>query len=174
MYHPSFVFLRICSQVLLKIIQHSKQNMPEVVTGQLLGLEYDEGILEVTNCFPMPNNDDDDQDDYQLAMMKYLRTVNVDNNTVGWYQSAFLGSGNFLHKSIIDAQYHFQKEVPSSVVVVHDPFRTTAGSLAIKAYRLTNNFMTMYSKGNFSSTAFTKVRAIVWWPFGEATRLYCM
>jgi translation initiation factor 3 subunit H len=142
---------------LLKIIQHSKQNIPDVVTGQLLGLEYDQGILEVTNCYPLPNNDDDnDDEDYQLNMMKYLRSVNVDNNTVGWYQSALLGGGSFLHKSIIDIQYHFQKEVPSSVVVVHDPFRTTAGSLAIKAYRLTDKFMDMYSKGNFSGTAFNK------------------
>ena len=29
---------------------------------------------------------------YQLDMMRNLREVNVDNNTVGWYQSTYLGS----------------------------------------------------------------------------------
>ena len=32
-----------------------------------------------------------------------LRTVNVDNNTVGWYQSAYMGS--FFDSSLIDAQH---------------------------------------------------------------------
>lgn len=103
--------------------------------------------------------------------MKSLRRVNVDNNTVGWYQSAFLGS--FINSSIVEAQYTYQKEIPSSVVVVYDPFRTTRGSLALKvpfdflllsfcifptsppshthqAYRLTDAFMEMFSKRDFS------------------------
>jgi len=140
--------------VLLKIIKHCKENVPEVVTGQLLGLDID-GRLDVTNSFPFPSTDDNDEnDEYQLEMMKNLRTVNVDNNTVGWYQSAFLGS--FLHSSIVEAQYTYQKEIPSSVVVVYDPFRTTNGRLALKAYRLTESFLEVFSKKDFTTRSFAK------------------
>jgi translation initiation factor 3 subunit H len=146
--------LQLDGLVLLKIIKHCKENVPEVVTGQLLGLNV-EDRLEVTNCFPFPSTDDNDEnDDYQLEMMKCLRTVNVDNNTVGWYQSAFLGS--FINSSIVEAQYTYQKEIPSSVVVVYDPFRTAKGSLALHAYRLTDSFMAMFAKRDFSQPSFAK------------------
>src|SRR5690554_5626198 len=79
---------------MLKIMKHCKENLPELVTGQLLGLDFD-STLEVTNCFPFPSKigeDDDDGDggnlggaEYQIEMMRCLREVNVDNNTVGWY-----------------------------------------------------------------------------------------
>jgi translation initiation factor 3 subunit H len=139
--------------VLLKIIKHCTENFPEVVTGQLLGLDVGDK-LEVTNCFPIPSevNNENDIDDYQIEMMKCFRSVNVDNNTVGWYQSALLGS--FLNYSIIEEQYKYQIEIPSSVVVVYDPFRTTNGHLALKAYRLSDDFMKLYAKGELSHTNF--------------------
>lgn len=78
--------------VLLKLINHSKEAMPDVVSGQLLGLDVG-GKLEVTNSFPFPAGLSEEQSDqYQIDMMRHLRTVNVDNNTVGWYQSAYLGT----------------------------------------------------------------------------------
>lgn len=78
--------------VLLKIITHCKESMPDVVTGQLLGLDID-GRLEITSSFPLPTNTtESDIDNYQIEMMRMMRTVNVDNNTVGWYQSAYLGT----------------------------------------------------------------------------------
>ena len=43
----------------LKIIQHCTENVPEVVTGQLLGLDVVER-LEVTNCFPFPSDEQSD------------------------------------------------------------------------------------------------------------------
>ena len=75
-------------QVVLKIIKHCKENLPNLVTGQLLGLDIG-STLEVTNCFPYPNRgveEEDGEDDgmYQLEMMRCLRDVNVDNNHVGW------------------------------------------------------------------------------------------
>ncbi|KAL5723778.1 zeta-carotene isomerase [Ranunculus cassubicifolius] len=61
---------------------------PALVTGQLLGLDVG-SVLQVTNCFPFPTRDDDEEleadgANYQLEMMRCLREVNVDNNTVGW------------------------------------------------------------------------------------------
>lgn len=85
----------------MKIIKHAKDNLPYLVTGQLLGLDFGPK-LEVSDCFPFPNNSstgetaeetaEADSVEYQWEMMKCLREVNIDNNTVGWYQSAYLGS----------------------------------------------------------------------------------
>jgi len=130
--------------VLLKIIKHCQENVPKIVTGSLLGLDLDEK-LEVTNCFPFPSEDNAENDAYQIEMMKSLRAVNVDNNIVGWYQSALLGS--YLSQSVIDIQYEFQKDIPKSVVVVYDSYRTISlCRLSLKAYRLTPQFMATYSK----------------------------
>lgn len=140
--------------VLLKMIKHCTEKVPEVVTGQLLGLDVGEK-LEVTNCFAGSSDDKDDEvEEHQLEMMKNFRAVNIDNNTVGWYQSALLGS--WLHASIIENQYSYQKEIPNSVVVVYDPFRTNRGRLALKAYRLTNEFMQLHESGDLSHMGFSK------------------
>jgi len=140
-----FNVVQIDGLVLLKIINHCRDHMPEVVTGQLLGLDI-EGRLEVTNCFPIPlsSHPEDDTDAYQIEMMKQLRAVNVDNNTVGWYQSAYLGT--FLSQSMVEAQYQYQKQIAASVLLVYDPAQTTKGRLALKAFRLTDSFMTYYEK----------------------------
>mmetsp|Transcript_30198 Transcript_30198/g.42111 ORF Transcript_30198/g.42111 Transcript_30198/m.42111 type:complete len:320 (+) Transcript_30198:24-983(+) len=134
--------------VLLKIIKHSTENFPEAVTGQLLGLDVGDK-LEVTNCFPVPTMDDET---YQIDMMKCFRSVNIDSNTVGWYRSALLGS--FLDHSVVEELYKYQLEIPSAVVVVYDPFRTTNGHLALKAYRLNSDFMKQFGKNELSHTDF--------------------
>lgn len=137
------VVVQLDGLVLLKIIQHSKEALPEVVSGQLLGLDIG-SKLEVTNCFPFPLGlNEVDSDNYQLEMMKHLRTVNVDNNTVGWYQSAYLGM--FFDQGLLEAQFTYQKHIPNSVVVVYDPFQTSKGRLVLKAYRLSDDFMRVFS-----------------------------
>ncbi|KAL6652935.1 hypothetical protein ACP70R_011860 [Stipagrostis hirtigluma subsp. patula] len=77
----------------LKIIKHCEEFAPSLVTGQLLGLDVG-SVLEVTNCFPFPMREDDEEADtdganYQLEMMRCLREVNVDNNTIGWVSVLF-------------------------------------------------------------------------------------
>jgi len=108
------------AQVVLKIIKHCQEALPSFVTGQLLGLDIGR-TLEVTNCFPFPNKNEDaaapaagteaedgDEDgaEYQMHMMQCLREVNVDNNTVGWYQSTYFSS--FIDDSCIDTQFNYQ------------------------------------------------------------------
>lgn len=103
---------------MLKIIKHCQDHLPDIVTGQLLGLDVahpgsSEVTLEVTNCFPFPSRatnaagePEDESDDagaeYQLEMMTRLREVGVDSNTVGWYTSTYLGS--FVNDSLVDTQ----------------------------------------------------------------------
>ena len=106
--------------MVLKIIKHCQEALPSFVTGQLLGLDIGR-TLEVTNCFPFPNKNeeaaappagtaeedgDEDGAEYQMHMMQCLREVNVDNNTVGWYQSTYFSS--FIDDSCIDTQFNYQ------------------------------------------------------------------
>mmetsp|Transcript_81270 Transcript_81270/g.122122 ORF Transcript_81270/g.122122 Transcript_81270/m.122122 type:complete len:345 (-) Transcript_81270:69-1103(-) len=148
--------IRVDGLVLLKIIKHCKQNIPEIVTGQLLGLAKN-GILEVTNCFPRLDDDDEPRSstNYQIEMMKALREVNVDTNTVGWYRSAYLGS--VFNESMIESQLAYQSKIEKSVVLVYDPLQSaTLGVLALKAYRLSEPFMAEFSGKTFDSKSLDK------------------
>ncbi|KAI4310699.1 hypothetical protein MLD38_035655 [Melastoma candidum] len=93
---PPLHVVQIEGLAILQIIKRCKDLSPSLVTGQLLGLDVG-SVLEVTNCFPFPTREEDNEvkaegTNYQLKMMRYLREVNVDNNTVGWYQSTLFGS----------------------------------------------------------------------------------
>lgn len=55
---PPVTEVSIDAMVLLKMINHCTEKVPIQVTGQLLGLD-NEGVLEVTNCFPFPSSSSD-------------------------------------------------------------------------------------------------------------------
>ncbi|KAI9001685.1 hypothetical protein BC832DRAFT_593977 [Gaertneriomyces semiglobifer] len=140
--------------VVLKIIKHCREYAPVTATGQLLGIDV-AGTLEVTNCFPFTAkaHEDDGQDEmdgaeYQLQMLRCLRKLNYDANTVGWYQSTYLGS--FWNQSLIETQYNYQKTFAQSVVIVYDPTRTTQGTLCLRALRLSDSFMELYQTRKFT------------------------
>jgi translation initiation factor 3 subunit H len=112
--------------------------------------------LQVTNCFPFPNRDDDENSEdtgaeYQLEMMRCMREVNVDNNTVGWYQSAYLGS--YVNESMVETQFNYQQNLKKSVVMVFDPVLSTESHLSLKAFRLTDAFMTLFAGRKFTADA---------------------
>eukprot|EP00898_Chlorokybus_atmophyticus_P002071 jgi/Chlat1/2865/Chrsp195S03021 len=147
--------VQIDGLVLLKIVKHCKQQMPSLVTGQLLGLDIG-STLEVTNCFPFPSRSVEEEDEaeaeganYQLEMMRCLREVNVDNNTVGWYQSTYMGS--FQTVELIETFLNYQENIKRCVCIIYDPLRSQQGVLALKALRLTDNFMEVYRSGNFTT-----------------------
>ncbi|EFJ46498.1 eukaryotic translation initiation factor 3h [Volvox carteri f. nagariensis] len=132
-------------QVLLKIIQHCSEALPQLVTGQLLGLDVGQQ-LEVTDCFAFPAAvaDDDAEAEsaganYQLEMMRCLREVNVDNNTVGWYQSANMGT--FQTLELIETFINYHENIKKCVCIIYDPQRSSRGNLALKAVRLKESFI---------------------------------
>merc|ERR1711865_738748 len=146
--------------VVLKIVKHCKEHLPQLVTGQLLGLDYG-GTLEVTNCFPFPSSTEgadeelaEDGAEYQYDMMRCLREVNVDNNTVGWYQSTYLGS--HITESMVTTQYSYQESIPKCVCLVFDPLQQSQGKLGIRALRLSHDFMELYKGGEFTLETITK------------------
>ncbi|GAV58957.1 JAB domain-containing protein [Cephalotus follicularis] len=138
--------------VILKIIKHCKEFSPALVTGQLLGLDVG-SVLEVTNCFPFPVREEDEEIEadganYQLDMMKCLREVNVDNNTVGWYQSTMFGS--FQQVELIETFMNYQENIRRCVCIIYDPSRSNQGGLAFKALKLSDSFMDLYRNNNFT------------------------
>jgi len=154
-------YVQLDGLVALKIIKHCKEaessGGSSLVQGVLLGLvESGTGSqgnrLEVTNCFPFPrHNEDDEQFDelaYQVEMMKKLRHVNVDHLHVGWYQSTYFGM--YFNRALLDSQYNYQNSIRESVVIIYDPLRTGKGHLALKALRLSPMTMDLYAGQDFT------------------------
>lgn len=116
---------------------------PSAMTGQLLGMDQD-GILEVTDCFPYVTRaaDEEDEDSYQIEMMKALRDVNVDHASVGWYQSTNFDAP--LQGAFIEAQGLYQQEIANSVFLVYDHGRSTQGPPSLRAFRLQDSFLAAF------------------------------
>mmetsp|Transcript_3233 Transcript_3233/g.4727 ORF Transcript_3233/g.4727 Transcript_3233/m.4727 type:complete len:338 (-) Transcript_3233:220-1233(-) len=149
--------VQIDGLAVLKMVKHCSEALPQMVAGSLLGLDQ-RGVLEVTHAFPCPSPkstiddagntvevDDVDGQEYQMEMMKMLREVNVDNNCVGWYQSMYLGS--FCTSTLIENQFSYQENLSdNSVVILYDPIQTAHGNLTIKAFRLSQRFLSAHKK----------------------------
>ena len=149
---------------MLKIVKHCQESLPTLVTGSLLGLVVENGVLEITHAFPFPqpaststenltpnvpsDTTELDGTEFQLEMMKMLREVNMDNNCVGWYQSIVLGSYPL---GLLENQSEYQTELsPHAVVLLYDPIQTTRGNLTLKCVRLTPEALTWLSKSENS------------------------
>lgn len=74
-----------------------------------------------------------------MQMMRCLREVNVDDNSVGWYQSTNMG--NFMNQSLIEHQYEFQQALSKSVLIIHGKssgsrgFTRSKGALGSEIWR---------------------------------------
>lgn len=53
---------------------------------------------------------------YQVEMIKCLKDANIDHQSVGWYQAAYLGS--FVTESLIETQFKYQQNRKKAVVLV--------------------------------------------------------
>lgn len=160
--------VQIDGLAVLKIAKHCKDALPSMVAGSLLGLDQ-KGVLEVTHSFPLPlaktSEDGEggaseaaaDGHEYQMEMMQNLRDVNIDNNSVGWYQSVFLGTYNITN--VIENQLQYQENLSdNTVVILYDPIQTANGTLTIKAFRLSEAFVKIQRE---RSNEFISPRAIL-------------
>eukprot|EP00933_Yihiella_yeosuensis_P061629 TRINITY_DN64465_c0_g1_i1.p1 TRINITY_DN64465_c0_g1~~TRINITY_DN64465_c0_g1_i1.p1 ORF type:complete len:349 (+),score=90.32 TRINITY_DN64465_c0_g1_i1:46-1092(+) len=147
------------SLVFLQIMKHCRQLLgSSSVTGQLLGMDVGDN-LQITHSFgyvqkggydsQQDQTQADDGEQYQMDTLRRLREVNVDSNTVGWYQTCFLGQ--FISTTVIETQHLYQTEIPRSVLIVYDSLQAAIGKPSFRALQLTEEFMTMY--GEVSSTA---------------------
>jgi len=141
----TFNHVRLSLHALLKIIQYAREAPQGAqLSGQLLGLERD-GFLEITDMFPFPAciQDGNEEEDYQLEMMKALREVNVDHNTVGWFQTV-KANGSAINSALVDAQVAYQATIPGSVVLLYDHFLSCSGPPALRALSIKPSFMKEY------------------------------
>ena len=146
----------------MKIVKHCNDNLPSMVAGSLLGID-NAGVLEVTCVYPFPAAqskieteagevavDDLDGSEYQNEMLKMLQKINVDSNCVGWYTSMYFGS--MCTTDVVNDQFNYQSSDElsnNSVVIMYDPLQSKKGSIVIKAFRLSDQFVEMKrSKGN--------------------------
>ncbi|KAH7883676.1 translation initiation factor 3 subunit 3 [Phlebopus sp. FC_14] len=144
--------------VVSKIIQHGRDAPLASAHGLLLGLDLD-GILEVSNSFPLPTHvhDDDEKSSksvarYQASMLRSLKEVQGDDNVVGFYQATTLGA--FYSQSLIDTQaIHQERLRHGGVILVHDTSQTTRGNASFRAFKLTPSFMDAYKRANFSTSS---------------------
>lgn len=171
------VTLTLLFQVVMKIIKHSSQLFPTIATGSLVGMDVG-GTLEITNTFPFPIVEMPPESHfdtatassntttaatlaqaaprakantaYQAEMIRMLREVNIDAQNVGWYTSTNMG--NFVNLNVVENQYFYQKELNErTVALVHDVSRSSQGSLSLRAFRLSPQFMTAFKESKFTS-----------------------
>jgi translation initiation factor 3 subunit H len=153
----------------MKVIKHSSQSFPTVATGSLVGMDVG-NTLEVTNTFPFPvievppeSHVDNATPNaaaaaprakanavYQAEMIRMLREVNIDAQNIGWYTSANMG--NFINLNVIENQFFYQKELNErTVALVHDISRSSQGTLSLRAFRLSPQFMNAFKENKFTS-----------------------
>jgi len=158
----------------MKTIKHCATRHPATATGFLVGMDNN-GLLEITNCFPFPVVDLPPEAQYeqqhqhfnsaaaaprakantayQAEMIRMQKEVGVDANNVGWYTSANLG--NFINSNFIENQYFYQKEVNErTVALVHDVSRSSQGALSMRAFRLSPQFIASYKESKFTTEAY--------------------
>jgi translation initiation factor 3 subunit H len=144
--------------VVTKIIKHAREAPSTTAHGLLLGLDLD-GILEVSNSFPLPHHvgDEDEKSSkstarHQASMLRSLKEVQADDSVIGFYQATSLGA--FFNQTLVDTQaIHQGKLRHGGIVVVHDLSQTARGNASFRAYRLTPAFLEVYKKANFTTTS---------------------
>lgn len=134
----------------MKIIQHAQDMGLTPVSGQLLGMAQDGGILEVTDIFPfaLGITDEEEQEAYLLDMLRCLRDVNVDHTAVGWYQTVDLDAP--IQPAFIENQAAYQSDIPNSCFLIYDHGRSAQGPPSVKAFRLTDLFMRAWREAHKS------------------------
>jgi translation initiation factor 3 subunit H len=158
---PPLLSVQLEGHVLLKIAKHSRDNaaVHPVVTGSLLGLDVGQ-TLEVTECFPIPIQDDgEDAESYELEMLRCMREINVDNNMVGWYQSSVSGSYQVLE--IIDTFISSLESLERCICIVYDVTCALTGTQGVKAIRLADSFIEAYREGPLTIEK-VKAKGISW------------
>jgi len=150
---------QIDALVFLQIMKHCRQHAPHPVTGMLLGLDINDAV-QVTHSFGyvqrtgLEDNQQgfvQDGEQYQMETLRRLREVNVDSNTVGWYQTTHLGQ--FFSSTVIETQYLYQTEIPRSVLVVYDSLQSAIGKPSFKALQLTPSFMQAHAQSSEAGRA---------------------
>ncbi|PPQ71345.1 hypothetical protein CVT24_012086, partial [Panaeolus cyanescens] len=116
--------VQLDGMVVTKIIKHAREAPSSTAHGLLLGLDLD-GVLEVSNSFPLPHHVSDDDDKsakssarHQAAMLRSLKEVQADDSVIGFYQATTQGA--FFNQTLVETQaIHQEKLRHGGIVIVH-------------------------------------------------------
>ncbi|TFK30514.1 translation initiation factor 3 subunit 3 [Coprinopsis marcescibilis] len=144
--------------VVTKIIKHAREAPSTTAHGLLLGLDLD-GVLEISNSFPLPHHGGDDGEKgsksiarHQASMLRSLKEVQADDSVVGFYQATTLGA--FFNQSLLETQaIHQEKLRHGGIVIIHDLSQTARGNASFRAFRLTAAFLDAYKRSSFSTSS---------------------
>lgn len=145
---PEFIDrVQINGLTMLKIIEHRHDSAANFITGQLLGLDVGD-TLDISNCFPFPSDEGwttpDEEDFFQLDMMRCLHAINIDNNLVGWYQSTEL---SYQTVEVLETFLGYHKALIHCICLVYDPTVAACGMFPFKAVKVKQPFLNeFYSK----------------------------
>eukprot|EP00878_Enallax_costatus_P017419 GHUV01018293.1.p1 GENE.GHUV01018293.1~~GHUV01018293.1.p1 ORF type:complete len:270 (+),score=109.91 GHUV01018293.1:634-1443(+) len=81
---------------------------------------------------------------YQQEFLRCLREVNVDNNTVGWYQSSTLGA--YQTQEMIETFISYHDSIKKCVCIVYDPQKSQRGQVSLCAVRLKESFIDLFKE----------------------------
>jgi len=149
--------ITIDSVAIMRLVKDCMDSQPDISTGTLLGMENGT-TLEVTNSYPIPLGDDDAEGEDSLSetIARCYREANIDTTEVGWYTTSY-ADNVFMSPDTVSAQFTWQtRRNPKSVMLVFDPYRmmlegaTGSHPLALHAYRLTPEFVALYTTNKFT------------------------
>ncbi|XP_003737547.1 eukaryotic translation initiation factor 3 subunit H [Galendromus occidentalis] len=150
-------YVQLDGLVAMKISKHCHEEaggVTDFAQGVLLGM-VDNRCVEVTNCFPCPRHGDEeeyDEQEYQMEVLRQMRTVNLDHMIVGFYQSAPFGS--FFTRPLFESQFSYQDNIEESILLVYDPIKAQKGFLSLRAFRLTEAAFKLCREGEYTLDSF--------------------
>eukprot|EP00922_Rhytidocystis_sp_ex-Travisia-forbesii_P041758 GHVS01062399.1.p1 GENE.GHVS01062399.1~~GHVS01062399.1.p1 ORF type:complete len:427 (-),score=104.56 GHVS01062399.1:441-1721(-) len=93
---------------------------------------------------------------YQDRMAELMHDVNVDCFTIGWYQT--FSFGDLKNKDNIDSLVLYQELVDKAVMLGFDPLLNAMGRMAFKAYRASDEFLSIYHKAEEDCSKYNKLK----------------
>ena len=168
--------VQLDGMVLLRIARHCREAVAGEAIGQLYGLDIGSTLeVTSCFAFPskggsarnggkvdstssaaaavveMANADHEaaaarEEAPYEYQVLHCLREINVDSNTVGWYQSTSLEY--FQTRDVVENFLFYQENIKRCVCIVFDPECTATGTAGFKALRLSQKFMELYKDGS--------------------------
>lgn len=145
--------VEVTSQVIMKITRNCQDELDKQldphVSGVLLGLiNENKRVLEVTHCFPLMNSDTDESmeinREHMLEMERSLRSVNIDYQQVGFYQSTYLNT--HCDRNFLDSVFDYLEEMNEAIAIIYDPLKTKLGHLSLRAFKLSNAAFNLYKQ----------------------------
>ncbi len=119
--------------MLLKIVKHCQEMgggaelAQGILTGMVQTTSENAKRIEVTNCFGLPNINNQKTADYDEVCnvlitdnLKTFRHLNIDHLIIGWYQSSLFA--NFVNKIFVEDHFMYQSVVDESIVLIYGLF----------------------------------------------------